>query len=109
MIYNKWIIATSDSDQNTPFTNILNQYEYSMKQYLYNCVCGMVPNQLTLCINKRLKNEEDKTIITQLKMNCLIKIIFLLMYYKNILKWLLIWKIYKQRIIYVIIIIVKIY
>ena len=26
-----------------------------------------VSNQLTLCINKRLKNEEDKSIITQLK------------------------------------------
>ena len=96
---NKRIIATGDSDQNTPFTNILNQYEYSMKQYLYNCVRIIFPNQLTLCINKRLKNEEDKSIVTQLKMNCLIKIIFLLMYYKNILKWLQIWKIYKQRII----------
>jgi len=64
---NKRIIATGDSDQNTPFMNILNQYEYTMKQYLYNCVCMMFPNQLTLCINKRLKNEEDKTIITQLK------------------------------------------
>ena len=31
----------------------------------------MFPNQLTLCTNKRLKNEEDTTIITQLKMNCL--------------------------------------
>ena len=38
-----------------------------MKQYLYNCVCVMFPNQLTLCINKRLNNEENKTIITQLK------------------------------------------
>ena len=81
---NKRIIATGDIDQNTPFMNILNQYEYTTKQYLYNCVCVMFPNQLTLCINKRLKNEEDKTIITQLKMNYLIKILFLLMYYKNI-------------------------
>ena len=62
---NKRIITTVD--QNTPFTNILNQYEYSMKQYLYNCVCIMFPIQLTLCINKRLKNEEGINIITQLK------------------------------------------
>ena len=64
---NKRIIATGDSDQNTPFMNILNQYEYTMNQYLYNCVCMMCPNQLTLCINKRLKKEEEKSIITQLK------------------------------------------
>ena len=64
---NKRIIATGDSDQSTPFTNILNQYEYPMKQYLYNCVYFMFPNQLTLCINKRLKNEEDNHIIAQVK------------------------------------------
>ena len=32
----KRIIATGDSDQITLLTNILNQYEYTMKQYLYN-------------------------------------------------------------------------
>ena len=80
---NKRIVATGDSEQNTPFTNIMNQYEYSMKQYLYNYVCIMFPNPLTLCINKRLKNEEDKHIIAQLKMNCLIKIMYLLIHYKR--------------------------
>ena len=59
---NKRIIATGDSDQNTPFMNILNQYEYTLKQYLCNCVCMMLPNQLTLCINKRLKKEEEKVL-----------------------------------------------
>ena len=39
---NKRIPATGDSDQNTPFMNILNQYEYTMNQYLYNCVCIIV-------------------------------------------------------------------
>ena len=87
---NKRIIATCDSDQNTPFTNILNQYEFPMKQYLYNCVYFMFPNQLTLRINKRLKNEENNHIITQVKNELFNKKMYPLVYYKNISKWLLI-------------------
>ena len=43
---NKRIMATCDRDQNTPFMNILNQYEYTMKQYLYNCVCMIVSQSI---------------------------------------------------------------
>ena len=33
----KLIIATGDSDQNTPFTHKLNNYEDNMKEYLITC------------------------------------------------------------------------
>ena len=63
----KLIIATGDSDQNTPFTHKLNNYEYNMKEYLITCRNIIFPNQITLHINKRSKTEDDKQKMELLK------------------------------------------
>ena len=56
----KLIICTGDSDQNTPFTHKLNNYEDNMKEYLITCRNIIFPNQITLHINKRAKNDDEK-------------------------------------------------
>ena len=56
----KIIIATGDSDQNTPLTHKLSNYEDNMNEYLITCRNIIFPNQITLHINKRSKTEDDK-------------------------------------------------
>ncbi|MBS1736426.1 MAG: hypothetical protein JSS98_07425 [Bacteroidetes bacterium] len=62
----KKYFATGDTDQLQPFnshaTNISNP-----QQYLNHCVNSMFPNQLTLKINKRLKSDDDRKKLAQLK------------------------------------------
>ena len=62
----KQFLCTGDIDQRKPFNfgcnNVENQNEYQLF-----CINQMFPDQLTLRINKRLRNDIDKQILTKLK------------------------------------------
>lgn len=62
----KKYISTGDLDQLQPFDYSCNNIS-NMSDYLKQCIKKLFPNQFTLKINKRLKNEEQRTKLKQLK------------------------------------------
>src|SRR5690606_16783141 len=61
----KKFFGTGDLDQLQPF-NVPNNVK-DVKSYLLTCINTVFPNQMTLKINKRLKKEEDKQKLSNLK------------------------------------------
>ena len=62
----KKIIVNGDISQNLPVLFDLNNISHEDK-YLIECINSMFNNQIILTINKRLENEEDRDILTNLK------------------------------------------
>ena len=62
----KKFLATGDVDQLQPIDFTANNVP-DVSQYLLKCINYMFPNQLTLKINKRLKTEEQRSKLKQLK------------------------------------------
>jgi len=61
------IIATGDTDQNVPFGYKLNNHEDDMKNYLKSCLDQIFPNQITLKLNKRLRDTDEQSTLNNLK------------------------------------------
>jgi hypothetical protein len=73
----KQIYATGDIDQCKPFGCGTNNIK-DLLEYRKQCVNIVFPNQITLDINKRLKTDEDRKIMKNMKleiMNCNIDIV----------------------------------
>lgn len=62
----KKFFGTGDSNQLQPM-NFNSNNVPDTSEYLINCLNQMFPNQITLEINKRLKSEEDRNKLKQLK------------------------------------------
>jgi hypothetical protein len=62
---NKIIIATGDTCQLEPIEKLSNTINY--EKYADHCINSIFPNEIFLFINKRLKSEEDKLKLIQIK------------------------------------------
>jgi len=62
----KKFIATGDTDQLEPIQMQINNVQ-DQKKYLNSCIAIMFPDQFTLKVNKRLKSEEDRQKLINLK------------------------------------------
>jgi len=62
----KHFYATGDLDQLLPFDIKLNNIK-DIKSYLQNCIDQLFPNKIILKENKRLKTDEDKQRLNELK------------------------------------------
>ena len=64
---NKFLIATGDTDQLKPIKSYSNTKEY--KPYANECVNLIFPFEIYLHINKRLKTQEDRDKLEQMKID----------------------------------------
>jgi len=62
----KFFFATGDVDQLQPIQCYANNVQNS-PLYLSECIDQMFPSQITLTINKRLKTDEQRETLRQLK------------------------------------------
>ena len=62
---NKIIIATGDTSQLEPIASLSNQLDYDM--YADFCINQIFSHEIFLKENKRLKSDEDKLILKQIK------------------------------------------
>jgi hypothetical protein len=63
----KIIIATGDTCQLEPIDKLSNTMSY--EKYADHCINSIFPNEIFLFINKRLKSEEDKLMLKQIKLD----------------------------------------
>ena len=79
----KLIIATGNSDQNTPFTHKLNNYEDNMKEYLITCRNILFLIKLRYILMNEVKQKMTNKKWNYLKNIYLIKVSVLLMFSKS--------------------------